>query len=70
MKIVLVLCAVSLAGCALSPVRGSGAVAPASTAGTQRIETSAGAFLVRPAVAEDFRRLLAGEPTHRQYFAW
>ena len=34
-----------------------------------RIETTAATFLVRDTVAEDFQKLLAGEPTQNQYYA-
>ncbi len=70
-KIVLSLgCA--LAGCATIPHAGSGGVAIKSRpaeAGVQRLDTSAGAFLVRDSVAADFQRLLAGEPTQHRYYA-
>lgn len=34
-----------------------------------RIETTAATFLVRDTVADDFSKLLAGEPTQHQYYA-
>ena len=34
-----------------------------------RIETTAATFIVRDAVAEDFQKLLAGEPTQHEYYA-
>ncbi len=61
-----------LAGCATVPHSGSGGIAikarPAEP-GVQRLDTSAGAFLVRDSVAADFQRLLAGEPTQHRYYA-
>ncbi|EPX59009.1 hypothetical protein D187_003386 [Cystobacter fuscus DSM 2262] len=37
--------------------------------GPVRLETPAGTFLVHPNNAEDFGKLLAGEPTEHQYFS-
>ena len=34
-----------------------------------RLETPAGTFLVHPNNAEDFGKLLAGEPTDKQYIS-
>ncbi|WP_224373003.1 hypothetical protein [Hyalangium versicolor] len=34
-----------------------------------RLETPAGTFLVNPAHAEDFHKLLAGEPTSKPFYA-
>lgn len=37
--------------------------------GPVRLETPAGTFLVHPNNAEDFGKLLAGEPTAHQYYS-
>ncbi len=34
-----------------------------------RLESPAGTFLVHPNNAQDFKRLLAGEPTQQQYYS-
>jgi hypothetical protein len=46
-------------------VGGSGEVQPDPV----RLESTAGTFLVHPNNAQDFVKLLAGEPTQHQYFS-
>jgi hypothetical protein len=71
MKMTLVALCFAALGCATVPQAGSAAAQlPREPATVERVETPAGAFLVRPAVAADFKRLLAGEPTHHAYFAF
>ena len=53
----------TLAGCATVPSPRSRDAEPV------RLETPAGTFLVHPNNAEDFSKLLAGEPTEKQYFS-
>ncbi len=76
MKLYAPLCLLALAGCATVLSPGSidtgsggpaGAVQPVSA--PVRMETPAGTFLVHPNNAEDFARLLAGEPTEKQYMS-
>jgi hypothetical protein len=81
MKLHAALVLLTLAGCATvssprsrdaEPVAGSGG--PAGDARREasepvRLETPAGTFLVHPNNAEDFSRLLAGEPTDKQYLS-
>jgi hypothetical protein len=58
------------AGCA--HLGSGGGVGPASRpeeASVQRIDTPAGAFLVRDKASAEFKKLLAGEPTEHPYFA-
>ena len=83
MKLHAVLCVLALAaGCAtlpsprssedsLAPVPGSGGPAGDvdSVPEPVRLETPAGSFLVHPSSAEDFAKLLAGEPTAKQYIS-
>lgn len=63
------------AGCATSSPHTLKAEQQASPAGTEqladpvRVETPAGTFLVNPSHAEDFRKLLAGEPTSKDFYA-
>lgn len=73
------LCVLALAGCATAPATRSTAQAPAAftppppelseVSPPVRVETPAGTFLVSPSHAEDFSRLLAGQPTQQHYFA-
>ncbi len=80
MKLHAALCLLVLAGCATVPsmrsndlalVPGSGGPSGDSLVVPEpvRLETPAGSFLVHPNNAEDFAKLLAGEPTDKQYFA-
>jgi hypothetical protein len=82
MKLHAALCLLVLAGCATVPsplssdvervlMPGSGAPAGDSHVVPEpvRLETPAGSFLVHPNNADDFAKLLAGEPTEKQYFA-
>jgi hypothetical protein len=78
MKLHAALCLLALAGCATVPsvrnpvdVPGGGGPAGDSQAIAEpvRMETPAGTFLVHPNNAEDFTRLLAGEPTKNQYLS-
>jgi hypothetical protein len=75
MKLYATLCFLVLAGCATVPaahsLAGGGGPAGATGEGLDavRLETPAGTFLVHPNNAEDFARLLAGEPTQQQYFS-
>ncbi len=79
MKLHAALCLLALAGCATVPstrsnpleVPGGGGPAGDSQALPEpvRMETPAGTFLVHPNNAEDFTRLLAGEPTKNQYLS-
>ncbi|MFP2929792.1 hypothetical protein ACLESO_32285 [Pyxidicoccus sp. 3LG] len=65
-----------LAGCATVPSThgedGSGgtvAAEPHELAEPVRLETRSGTFLVHPNNAQDFEKLLAGEPTQQRYSA-
>lgn len=80
MKLHAALILLTLAGCATvpsrsreaEPVTGSGGPAGDVRRGAAepvRLETSAGTFLVHPNNAEDFAKLLAGEPTEKQYLS-
>jgi hypothetical protein len=80
MKLHAALCLLLLASCATVPsprssdfslVPGSGGPAGDSHTVPEpvRLETPAGSFLVHPNNAEDFAKMLAGEPTDKQYFA-
>ncbi|HEX8820022.1 MAG TPA: hypothetical protein VF794_08875 [Archangium sp.] len=74
MKLHAVLCVLALAGCAtLPPPPSAGSGGPAGDSNTVsepvRLETPAGSFLVHPNNAEDFAKLLAGEPTAKQYLS-
>jgi hypothetical protein len=80
MKLHAVLCLLALAGCATLPsprstqaesVAGSGGPAGDVQAVPEpvRMETPAGTFLVHPNNAGDFSKLLAGEPTDKQYIS-
>jgi hypothetical protein len=79
MKLHAVLCLLALAGCATlpspstraEPVPGSGGPAGDVQAVPEpvRMETPAGTFLVHPNNAGDFGKLLAGEPTDKQYLS-
>ena len=48
---------------------GLGDTAKAEEMKVERIDTPAGAFLVRESASADFKRLLAGEPTQHPYYA-
>ncbi|OJH40795.1 hypothetical protein [Cystobacter ferrugineus] len=74
------LCLLILSGCATVTASRSHPVASLSgrsecqsaergQPGPVRLETPAGTFLVHPNNAEDFGKLLAGEPTEHQYFS-
>jgi hypothetical protein len=75
------LCLLILSGCATVTASGSHPVESLSgrsecqsggeggQPGPVRLETPAGTFLVHPNNAEDFGKLLAGEPTEHQYFS-
>ncbi len=76
MKLHAALCLLALTGCATvastrptqaEPFAGSGG--PAGDEQPVRLETPAGTFLVHPNNAEDFGKLLAGEPTDKQYIS-
>ncbi|WP_309891254.1 hypothetical protein [Archangium sp.] len=76
MKLHAVLCVLALvAGCATlpSPRPNEGSGGPAGDVDgvpePVRLETPAGSFLVHPNSAEDFSKLLAGEPTAKQYIS-
>ncbi|MFY0524703.1 hypothetical protein ACN28I_16590 [Archangium gephyra] len=80
MKLHAVLCLLALTGCATvasplstrsEPLSGSGGPAGDVRAVPEpvRMETPAGTFLVHPNNAGDFGRLLAGEPTDKQYIS-
>lgn len=76
MKPYTALCFLLFAGCATVPSEmrddgGGGTVATETqeVAEPVRLETRAGTFLVHPDNAEDFQRLLAGEPTRQRYTA-
>lgn len=80
MKLHAALILLALAGCATvssprssdaGPLAGSGGPAGDARAVSEpvRLETPAGTFLVHPNNAEDFARLLAGEPTRNQYLS-
>ena len=75
MKFHAVLCVLALVGCATlpSPLPNEGSGGPAgdvdSVPEPVRLETPAGSFLVHPNSAEDFSKLLAGEPTANQYIS-
>ncbi len=79
MKLHAALCLLALWGCATVPstrsnpldVPGGGGPAGDSQPMPEpvRMETPAGTFLVHPNNAEDFSRLLAGEPTKNQYLS-
>ncbi len=80
MKLHAALCLLALSGCATvasspstraEPFAGSGGPAGDTSGGREpvRMETPAGTFLVHPNNAEDFSRLLAGEPTDKQYIS-
>ena len=82
MKLHAALCLLVLAGCAtvqssrssdVEPLLVPGSGAPAGDSLEERepvrLETPAGSFLVHPNNADDFSKLLAGEPTDKQYFA-
>lgn len=80
MKLHAALCLLALAGCATlpsphstqaEPVAGSGGPAGDVQAVSEpvRMETPAGTFLVHPNNAEDLGKLLAGEPTDKQYIS-
>ncbi|HYO59029.1 hypothetical protein [Archangium sp.] len=80
MKLHAVLCLLALAGCATVPSLRSSDVEPVAGSGGPagdargvpepvRMETPGGTFLVHPNNAGDFARLLAGEPTDKQYIS-
>lgn len=80
MKLHAALGLLALMGCATAPSsRPTATAALAATGGSGsesrewsepvRLETRAGSFLVHPNNAEDFARLLAGEPTQHQYYS-
>ena len=75
MKLHAALCLMVLASCATVPAprslseAGSGGSLGREASEPVRLETPSGAFLVHPNNAEDFARLLAGEPTQQQYFS-
>lgn len=79
MKPLTLLCLLALTGCATAPAprpvaQASAAHEPELCALSEvpspvRVETPAGTFLVSPSHAEDFSRLLAGQPTQQHYFA-
>ena len=48
---------------------GTVAEEPQTLATPVRLETRSGSFLVHPKNAEDFEKLLAGEPTRQRYTA-
>lgn len=77
MRLQAMLCVLVLAGCAtarsgvqanLAGQDGSGDTSRGATEPV-RLETSVGTFLVQPSHAEDFARLLSGEPTQQQYYS-
>jgi hypothetical protein len=60
----------AVSGCAhLGSGGGLGDAPDAKEVKVERIETPAGAFLVRESVSPDFKRLLAGEATEHPYYA-
>ena len=80
MRLSAALCLLFLTGCATvasprsvqaEPLAGSGGPAGDVSGGVEpvRMETPAGTFLVHPNNTEDFGRLLAGEPTDKQYIS-
>ena len=71
MKLHAALCLLAMTACATVPVAGSGGPAGDERVVSEpvRLETPAGTFLVHPNNAEDFSRLLAGEPTDKQYIS-
>lgn len=80
MKLHAALCLLALTSCAtvvssrstqVEPFAGSGGPAGDERGGREpvRLETPAGTFLVHPDNAEDFGKLLAGEPTDKQYLS-
>lgn len=80
MKLHAALILLALAGCATvsssrssdaEPLAGSGGPGGDVHGGSEpvRMETPAGTFLVHPNNAEDFAKLLAGEPTDKQYMS-
>ncbi|HYO74812.1 MAG TPA: hypothetical protein VEU33_52950 [Archangium sp.] len=80
MKLHAALCLLTLAGCATLPSPRSALAEPVAGSGGPtgdvqavaepvRMETPAGTFLVHPNNAGDFGKLLAGEPTDKQYIS-
>ncbi|WNG55840.1 hypothetical protein F0U59_14540 [Archangium gephyra] len=76
MKLHAALCLLTLAGCATLPSSRSSVAGSGGPAGDVqgvpapvRMETPAGTFLVHPNNAEDLGKLLAGEPTNKQYIS-
>jgi hypothetical protein len=82
MKLHTALCCLLLAACATPSSQGTGSAAETSLEGgggpggrasearePVRVETPAGSFLVSPAHEEDFKKVLAGEPTPVPFFA-
>ncbi|WNG38988.1 hypothetical protein F0U60_39335 [Archangium minus] len=79
MKLHAALILLAMAGCATVSSRTSDAEPLAGSGGPGgdvrgssepvRMETPAGTFLVHPNNAEDFAKLLAGEPTDKQYMS-
>ncbi|WPB74464.1 hypothetical protein KYC5002_36285 [Archangium violaceum] len=80
MKLHAALCLLALAGCATLPSSRSTQAEPIAGSGgpagdvqgvpeAVRMETPAGTFLVHPNNAEDLGKLLAGEPTDKQYIS-
>jgi hypothetical protein len=71
MRLVRLALLLAIPGCATTSHLGSGGPGEAleSKFKVQRVETGAGAFLVRESVSADFKRLLAGEATQYPYFA-
>ena len=82
MKLHAALCFLLFAGCATAPGLRAPDAAEASVQGggrpggrarqttyPVRMETPAGTFLVSPPHAEDFKKVLAGEPTSQPFLA-
>jgi hypothetical protein len=81
MKLHILLCFLVFAGCATTSSRalsavdvsqdGGGGPGGRSAQGVEpvRMQTPAGDFLVSPAHAEDFQKLLSGEPTSKPFHA-
>ncbi|MDC0714449.1 hypothetical protein POL68_38695 [Stigmatella sp. ncwal1] len=78
MKRLTALCCLMFVGCATAPaprtlrLSDNSSVrtdSPVDVAEPVRVETRAGTFLVSPGHAEDFLKLLAGEPTATHFYA-
>ncbi|ADO70595.1 hypothetical protein [Stigmatella aurantiaca] len=79
MKRLTALCCLIFVGCATAPMprtllrlsedSNARTDSPVDVAEPVRVETRAGTFLVSPGHAEDFLKLLAGEPTPIHFYA-